>query len=537
MTMTKPSDFGLKHEEFYAHQLETIEWALNHKTTLGIEAPTGSGKTSLARALTQKRNGVGLVKTKFLQSNNYAAGYDFSPLYGKDNYPCVYEFAAPGATASACIFAEEGMHKCPQHNKCAYAKAKAEAVKSQRSVLNYAYWLHAYNRWPLESGYLICDEGHQLPDVVLEWAGITISEEQRIEYGLMMFPMIRSSGSVIGKSAFGDSEIASSEQRAQSWLINSIARMAIQVATSEARTSHDAQERKILRKKEIFKNKLEATYGALCESENDWFIRSGPGADEGKRAFVCKPLTARHHFAKYFKSPQWQTVIMSATIGDEKVFAEELGIKDMSFLRVPSRYTASQKPIHCLDVPRLGMKSKDSDWDKQADEIAKAVKECDTHWSGLIHTTSYTQAQNLAQRLARRGLQDRVWMAKGKLSTDKLVEAWHEQMQRKPGSLNITPVLHEGYDGLEEKINILAKLPYPPMTNDFDRARQLYSGSMYNQRAAWAAMQICGRVRRTEADYDTPERRMTYNAIADGGWNYVKKYFSQDFNDSLVRDK
>lgn len=525
----QPSDYGLPHSEFYPHQLETIQWSEAVQAVGVVEAPTGSGKTGLPAALASKSKVIALVKTKFLQEDNYEKGYEFVPLYGRGNYRCPH--IGGDATASDCKHLETGMDKCPDVDICGYYIQREDAKLSSRAVLNYPYWLHVYYKWPAPE-VLVCDEGHQLPEIVLEWAGTTVDETKQDRWDLPMFPMIRSNGS---KSAFA-SEVTAPEGRAIDWLKRSIFIMNDHVDRLTWAAKTDREARKSLRQAELLNNKLKATFEALCMAPHDWFIRSGPGAAEGKQAFIAKPLTARHHFKNYF-TKTWKLLIMSATIGDDQVFANELGLPEHEFLRVPSRFTPEQKPVFALDVPRLGQKSKPSDWDKQADEIAKGIKECPTSWSGIIHVTSYSQSKSLAERLGQRGLYSRLSVPKQGDSTAKVVQDWHERMRKKPGSLLITPVLSEGYDGREERININAKTPYPNLTSDFDKCRQEYNHTLYLQRTAWVLEQMMGRVRRSPADYDTGSERMTYNALGDGGWRYVKKFFSVDFAQSIVGAK
>lgn len=533
-----PSEYGLPHNEFYPHQLETIQWAEEVQAVGVIEASTGSGKTTIPAALSSKQKVVTVVKTKFLQQDNYERGYGFIPLYGRGNYACPHH-GSPN-TALDCTFTkgviedrfgkrQATMADCPDAPQCIYFNQREAARLSQKTVLNYPYWLHVHQSWPAPA-VLVCDEGHQLPEIILEWAGTTIRAEAKIEWGLPMFPMIRSNGS---KSAFG-STMTAPEQRAVSWLVESAKIMKRHTTLLGDKAKYSKEARKDLRKAELLENKLKATLEALAAAPHDWFIRSGPGAgDDGKQAFIARPLTARHHFKHYFVRG-WKLLIMSATIGDDKVFAAELGLPEHEFLRVPSRFTPEQKPIFALDVPRLGQKSKQADWDKQADEIAKGVKECPGSWSGIIHVTSYVQSKLLAERLAKRGLSSRLHVPKQGESTAKVVEDWHERMNRKPGSLLISPVLFEGYDGRLERININAKTPYPALSDDYSRCRQEYNHTLYLQRTAWILEQMMGRVRRGPEDYDTKGERMTYNALGDGGWRYVKKFFSQDFVESIV---
>lgn len=536
--MPTPDDYGLPHTEFYPHQLETIQWAEAVGSVGVVEASTGCGKTGLPAALANKQKVIALVKTKFLQEDNYEKGYSFVPLYGRGNYRCPYH--GKPCTALDCTFTKgtivdrsgnerpSTMADCPDIEDCEYFQQREYAKRSSRTVLNYPYWLRVHSSWPAPE-ILVCDEGHQLPEIILEWAGTTINQEQQNDWDLPMFPMIRSNGS---KSAFG-SEVTAPEGRAIAWLVDSVKIMKKHVDDLSEKAKYNSRARAELRKAELLDNKLKATLLALTAAPHDWFIRSGPGAVEGKQAFIAKPLTAKHHFKNYF-ARSWKLLIMSATIGDNQVFAAELGLPEHEFLRVPSRFTPEQKPVFALDVPRLGQKSKPTDWDKQADEIARGVKECPPTWNGIIEVTSYSHSKALAERLAKRGLYNRLFTHGQGESTAKVVQQWHERMDRKPGSLIITPVLGEGYNGTREKICISAKTPYPALTDDYSRCRQEYNPTLYLQRTAQILEQNMGRVRRGPEDYDTGGERMTYNALGDGGWRWVKKFFSQDFAKSIV---
>ena len=211
-----------------------------------------------------------------------------------------------------------------------------------------------------------------------------------------------------------------------------------------------------------------------------------------------------------------------------------LAYDDYIFHRLESVWKPEVRPVHALDVPRLGMKSKPEAWDKQADEIAKAIKSLDPSWHGLIHTTSKKAAGVLADRLAKRGLQDRVWVPPLKVGTEKQVELWHEQMDMRAGRIGISWALHEGYNGVREKICISAKTPYPYLGSDYEKARQVYDGKFYLQRTAWTLEQSLGRIRRgREEDYDVGGVSK-YVAIADGGYKWIRKYLSKSLMESIV---
>jgi Rad3-related DNA helicase len=554
VTMT-PADYGLKHDEWRPNQREAIEWVLNQRRTSIVSATTGSGKTSFARALGQTQRTVALVRTKLLQQENYEHGYNFMPLYGRGNYDCVHDDADTGLRADQCLFSEVGMSYCG-HGKaaieavrphsyerdevndfapCPYMLAREQAKGAQRATLNYAYWFNVYERWPAPQ-ILVCDEAHQLSDLVLEWAGTTITEKSRLEWGLTPFPMIRGNGGLLNQST-------PLTERALAWLGQSLAILRTMLAKlqreSEYATDENARQeaRKQTQRCELLGKKLRATADALQSAPDDWYIKSGPGVKEGKPAFIARPLTARHHFKRYFMNEQWRLVIMSATIGDPNVFSAELGIADYDYLSIPSQFEPNERPVLALDVPRIGHKSTDKEYNKQADEIAKAIRDCPGNWSGIIHTSSKAEAPQLAERLARRGLQDRVWVAP-QGSTEQQVVAWHDRAHRKPGSININWAMWEGYDpdpSINLKICIAAKVPYAPLNDEYEVARRSYDGKMYLQCAAYNMEQGLGRSRRgRRQDYDTDGQRNGLVCIADGSWRWVKNYFSESMRESIV---
>lgn len=534
--MSSPRDYGLHHDEWRPQQFETLEWIQESSKTVVLEASTGSGKTALARAITQKKKGIALARTKALQQENYEGEYGFDVLYGKGNYACVHPEAHYNAMADECLFAETSMYRCPHAGNCGYLQSKIAAINSKRASLNYSYWLHVYDKWePPE--ILICDEAHQLSDIVLEWAGCKITASQRLEWQLPPFPAINSE--VGSRSMLSRSESKNPEDLALDWLAASIKVLALHRTRLEASSVYDKGARKDLRKCDLLNRKVTATFEAMQSVRDCWFIVSGP--QPGRRSiadweFFAKPLTARFHFPRYFIN-EYKLMLMSATIGNIDAFAKELGLINYDFRTVPSVWEPSVRPVYQLDIPRMGRKSTEKDWLRQAEEIAKAIKAVDRRWGGLIHVNSMNEADNLAGRLARLGLQDRIYV-QPRVATNLAVEQWQERKRRYRNSLMITWALWEGYNGLDERINIVAKVPYANLGEPFEQARMRFSGEFFTQRAATKLEQGIGRTRRgRKEDYDIGGIRSGLVCVADGGINYVKNYLSQSMRESLIKGR
>jgi len=543
--------YGLPHATLRPGQAETIDYILARPTpsVTVLDAPTGSGKTSFAAAARTQGEVISLVKTKNLQIENYGGAYKFDVLYGRGNYACVHPDADGNITADHCMYGS-AMRECEVADACPYLIKKDLAAASDRASLNYPYWLTA--RWPRQklrnsSGFLFLDEAHQLSDVVLDFVSITVTMRQRLDYDLPAFPLVR------GRPNADDA------QACLAWLSAAGGVMATHCAQLKKivgvrdedsdidaedapATGADASALKQLKAATQLKMQLGRAYSSLAENATDWYLRSGPGArivgDAPQPAFVARPLTARYHFPHLFTG-DWRTVLMSATIGNIEALAEELGLTTYDYRSVPNQFAPATRPVYALPAPAMGQKTK-NDATAQLEHarvIADAIKACPSHWSGLILTTSKSEAKNLSHRLCDLGLEKRIYTPNPTLSTEQQVDWWNRMRRRHLGALCVTWNFWEGYNGLEEKIVVVSKTPFASLGDEYERERMLYSGAFYLQRAAWQMEQGLGRTRRGRAeDYDSDGERRGLVAIADANYTRVRKYFSQSLRDAVVED-
>lgn len=526
--LTTPQEMGLPddHDEWREHQRETLDWLMDF----------GEAKSVIS-----------LCETKFLQESNYSATYGFDIVQGRSNYSCAHP-KGRGLTCAECLFADEGMHKCPY--ACPYLIAKAWAIASPKASLNYPYWLTSKD-WRTNHApqLLVLDEAHRVPDVITGWTGATITDKHRTDWHLLDFPRITAAGKGMFVNTDNDpvADAIGWLEVARTKLGEHYTRLKREAKgdTDAARKAH-----KWLTRCERLGHKLRTTLDALKSSPNDWFIRSGRGAlrfgKDKQPGFVAKPLTARHHFKDYFLDG-YTTLMMSATIGDAQTFAAECGVKKYDSRIVPHRFAPERHPVYILDAPKMGFKKKESSrervarFDKQADVIANFINQWPTDWPGLIHVSRITEERFLAQRLWQRGLEGRVWYItghqEGYMPTNAQLNAWQAYKRRVPNAILVISTFSLGYDGLDEKINITAKIPFRRWGSEgsYDRAWARYDRKRYDLTAALHLAQQQGRNRRgRECDYDTATETRGANAIADGSFSRVRSKLPLSVQESLM---
>ncbi len=529
-----PKRYGIKHKEWRTGQLDAVKFALDGVGTKVLGAPTGSGKTTVATAMGSDGRITALCGTKILQETVYKE-YGYAVLKGKSNYICRSPIVARGSTAEDCPSREKGIGACARG--CEYPPAKMKALGSNKVSLNYALFLTSkiWSKEPPQT--LVLDEAHTLSDVVLSRAGTSIHEKIRKKWNLPPFPKLRSGG-ILSSNTTNPSDVVIG------WLDKCIDVLSETHRELKTKAKFDDVAKKELRKCEMFGRKIRATLGALHQSDEDWYIKSGRNLiyyrGENLPGVIAKPLTARHHFEKYFLvSPR--TLLMSATIGHAQTFADELGLGDLDdgfqYHSQTNNWMPEQRPVYLLDAPRMGKGSGEKEYNKQADVIASAINDCPGDWSGIIHVTRITESELLKQRLMRRGIPaKRLWLPPKNAGTDAQVKAWQEYKMFNPNAIAITYSWYEGVDLGDERICILTKTPFFSLGDPFELARMKFDKNFYSQRTAWKLEQGLGRTRRGRVgDYDTPFERNGLVAIADGNWTRVKKYLSEDLKDAIVK--
>ncbi len=517
-----PSNYGISHipNEWRVGQYEAVKWCKNlQQASIAImQAATGSGKSHWPIAMSKDSKSIVLTETKSLQRQYGSQVYNAAVVTGRSNHPCVFDHSLfESATAEDCAFSDSksGMWGCPA--SCPYRAQLIAARKSPKVALNYAYWFLARSSW--NCNYLFLDEAHRLPEIVLEFVSCTINGYHIKRYSLPPAPAI-----AMGMPRRVRLNLATD------WL-NKVLVIVGKELTRLARLYKDMPKKysKLVKSVERLYDKVSIAFEHISTDEDeDWYIGSNSGG------FVAKPLTARHDFSKFFLS-QYTTVLQSATIGNPNILAKELGIEQFEYRNVPSRFTPDERRVWILDCPRMGKKRVEDNPDYpdyQADSIKDFINDYDPSWHWLIHAKSKKKIYELADRLADRGFEDRVWVVP-EIPTDEQTVAW-EARRLHEGTIILSWSWSEGVDLPEVNGVITADVPFAYLGDDYIRARMKAYPQMYRLAAAQETEQRLGRIRRgVSSHYNINGAEPKAVGIADGNYTMLRKYYSEEFVESL----
>lgn len=493
-------EYKLPHLLDRPGQQDAMDWLLNSKVKYNIlRAATGLGKTALAAAASIEFRTMALVLHKSLQSANYQDQYDFDVLYGKSNYPCIER----NKKLQSAMFGQQKYtaYDCGNpHCDCPYQRQRIHCLSSLRVSLNYAKFLMLHQFSELyQPEYLFCDEAHNLPNIVTNFVGLTLSWNNEF---LQCYGQIKPKAE--GRLNYPEAMA----------LFRQCARV---VNQNKPKQKEDLAK---WRKWKRINTKIQVTNEILAGgSLKDWYYETN------KEKLIIKPLTAKYHFKSMFGVAD-KVVLMSATI--KPSIADRLGLEDneWDYHEVKNPWPSPSRIVYDLGGPAINWRSSDEDREENAKRIDDILDENKT---GTIHVTSKRQAKELRGRLYKTQNDIDFFIPTIGLSTEHQYQEWLDV--REPGVYCISWNFHEGVDLGQDDISVLAKVPWINFSSNYEKTRMEYDQQWYLEQAAMKLEQACGRTRRGMKEHYYPNAKLVY--IADSSWHRLKTLLSDDFRNSI----
>ncbi|MFC7323017.1 helicase C-terminal domain-containing protein [Halorubrum rutilum] len=469
-----------------------------------VRAPTGSGKSLLARAVMgaaatvdetapSEATGAYYTTPQVSQIDDVEADDlldDLAVIRGKSNYDCILPGEHDTPVNRAPCAREQGFD-CSVKHRCPYFSDRAIASGNRYAALTLAYFMRtAGSEVFRKRDVVVIDEAHGLAEWAEMYATIELSPERVPVWDDVSVPDVEAD--------------AGPEADA----LNRTARFVASLRDVAKRARDELTGRPELDREEVARrDRLQELIGELgwfledyrdLDSPTTWVVDQSGG--EGS-PLAIKPLDP----ARYLRHTVWDRgnrfALLSATILSKEAFCRGIGLDpaDVALVDVPHTFPLEHRPLY--DVTRGSMTYEDRD--ETVPEIARLIVRLMAEHpdeKGLIHAHSYDIAGRITELLGEFGVAARV-RRHGRENRDAELSAWKASDDPE---VFVSVKMEEALDlnGDLCRWQVVCKAPYRN-TNDSRVARRLADDqwAWYHRTALRTVIQACGRVVRSPDDH------------------------------------
>jgi len=475
-----------------------------HRVVL-VRAPTGSGKSLLARAVmgacrradeASATDAIGAYYTtpQVAQLDAVEADPllpDLAVVRGKRNYDCILPTETDVPVDRARCVRERGFD-CDVRHRCPYFSDREIAANRRYAAMTLAYFMRtagsdAFGRRDV----VVIDEAHGLA----EWAELYAT----IELGRRTVP----GWSDVSVPDLPDVETAAG------FAARLADRLEIRLETlrgADALTPDEVAERDRLAERvgelrwfaedvERASARRESAAGDAARwAETEWLVDQ---TDEAVRFLPMNP-------ARYLRHTVWDRgerfCLLSATILDKAGFCRGVGLDpaEVALVDVPHTFPLEHRPLYDVAAGRMTYEHRADTLPKLARLLVRLMARHPDE-KGLVHAHSYGIQRELAERLGQMGVGGRV-RTHDRGDRDDQLAGWLAT-DRPEVFLGVTMEEALDLEGDLARWQVLCKAPFPN-TRDARVAHRLERGQWdwYNRAALRTVIQACGRVVRSVDD-------------------------------------
>lgn len=524
MSLHKSFPEGYTPTETQQHILKELdEFQKSDEKFCILQAPTGSGKTFIAKTLLAatkessqrwrdinenydiyKLDAVGesfggyvLTTTKQLQDQYIDTFESLELLKGKANYDCDIDSSC--CVDNAPCAGHPGVRKqCWQVNQCTYYNQRKDMLMSKEAVLNYSVYFKMQPKFK-ERDLLICDEASELEDTIVSAFSLEVDIVKLRKVGIKM-EKLDDPNSV----------------KAVNWLKS----LALQ-CNAQIESIKDSDVRTALGKAKLKKlTELSHAIGNVVEN----YIAANYIIDVKGTEVKFVPLYCHTLAHKMFDLHE-KVVLMSATIVDPEMFARTLGIKSYKLIDVPSEFDPKKSPIAFSGSIQLNKKNLDKNIGKVIDTV-RAVLKTHKDSKGIIHTSTH----DIAKRVSLALRDSRIIVRKPGDTNEDLLEMHRESPEP---TVLVSPSMMFGVDLIGDlaEFQVIVKSPYVSLGDKRVSTLMKKNPRWYETKMLVKLVQSCGRGIR-----NTDDECVTYilDATAKNAVLRNKRYLPQYFLDRIV---
>ncbi|WP_299236632.1 helicase C-terminal domain-containing protein [Natronomonas sp.] len=466
-----------------------------------VRAPTGSGKSLIARAIAgcARRDGEGAparptgayYTTPQVSQLDDVAGdallEDLSIVRGKPNYTCIL----PGDTSTpvnrAPCSRERGF-ECPVKHRCPYFSDRTIASNGPIAAMTLAYFMQTAGSEVFgERDAAVIDEAHGLAEWAEMYATIELSPSSVPVWEACRPPAIDDIDDV---EPYAERLLDTCERRQEEL------RGRVELTGSEAEERDRLAE--LIRELRWFLEDVRDP-----DSPTVWVAdRSDRGTSEDRGGAVSiKPLDP----ARYLHHTVWDRgerfALLSATILDKDAFCRAAGLdpETVALVDVPHTFPVENRPLYDVTRGKMTYERRDETLPKVAETVVRLMAKHDDE-KGLVHAHSYAIAERLVALLEASGVGARV-RSHDSDTRDAALSDWKRSDDP---AVFVSVKMEEALDLAGDlcRWQVLCKAPFPN-TNDPAVEKRLENGQWgwYYRTTLRTVIQACGRIVRAPEDH------------------------------------
>ncbi len=502
---------------FQKEVLEQIEAALASTRFVLLEAPIGFGKSAVAASFCRYLGSAHiLTSTKQLQ-DQYASDFGFPVVKGKSNFrccvpttsgmflPCSKGRCEVDWKLKDCLhyltFEEYEEHKrklCTRDSKCEHLKdrklcpyydQKWLGFRAPVTVYNYSFLLSElkYARDVPHRRLLVCDEVHDLEKQIVGFASFTFKKTMLQYYH---DEVRRGEEFIIPDKGIDDPA---------AWLD---VLFDVREMLEEFSTLHH-EDCRVQDRVAVCKDMLAALVSFTEDLKADptnWVVNSVKKVDDGSvEEVVFQPIHVGGYTASLFNVAD-SVLLMSATIFSKERLCKVVGINEEEACYVQtceSTFPVENRLIYALNTAQLNRASMDA----SLDSVSRVIDEIMNYHAGergVIHTTSYLQANHVMQHVSESNRM-RLVTTEGSFDRSTLLQIHGAN----DASVLISPSLYQGVDLKDElsRFQVIVKVPYPDLSERRTMVKLQRDREWYDWQTALRLVQTYGRSVRSETDH------------------------------------
>ncbi|WP_115863187.1 helicase C-terminal domain-containing protein [Halorussus litoreus] len=478
------------------------------KDVVLVRAPTGSGKSLLARAIAgcarrpdeaapSDATGAYYTTPQVSQLDDVAADElldDLKIIRGKRNYSCIL----PGETdtpVDRAPCAREKGYDCSVKHRCPYFSDRAIASNRDIAAMTLAYFMRtAGSEVFRKRDVVVVDEAHGLAEWAEMYATIDLHPGTVPVWDDLNVPDVGEAGL--------DRTVRFAER-----LQNVCRRRKDDLIAQQELDPHEAAER----------DRLQELIGELdwfvedyrdTESATTWVVdqqrggaSSGDGEGGGGGPITIKPMNPERYLAHTVWDRGNKFALLSATILSKEAFCRQVGLDpaNVALVDVGHTFPVENRPLYDVTRGKMTYEHRDD----TLPEIARTIVRLMQHHrgeKGIVHAHSYAIQERLADRFDDFGVGDRV-RTHDKDDRDAQLDSWKATGGEE---VFLSVKMEEALDlkGDLARWQVLCKAPFLN-TGDSRVAHRLEEGqwAWYYRTALRTVIQACGRVVRSPDDY------------------------------------